>query len=77
MMCALAHNACRKRRPVAAQAAQLHAGRIDQTDAIADFAPIASLQLSHQNRKQPVNTSTGRLAFAVDSADRETVQPPR
>src|SRR6266568_860817 len=47
-----ATNSRRKRRPIAAQVAQLHAGRIDQTDAIADFAPIAGLQLSHQNRKQ-------------------------
>src|SRR5260370_16696020 len=42
----------RKCRPIAAQAAELHAGRINQPNAIADLPPIAGLQLSHQGRKQ-------------------------
>ena len=51
---------------------------VDQPDAIADFAPIAALQLRHQRRKQPAEyASAGRAALAVDSADLETVQPPR
>ena len=41
-----------KHRPIAAQAAQRHAGRIDQTNAIADFAPVAALQLRHQRHEQ-------------------------
>src|SRR5260370_32337123 len=36
----------------AAQATQLHAGRVNQPNAIADLPPIAGLQLSHQRRKQ-------------------------
>ncbi len=48
-----AANAGRKRRPLAAQAAQSHAGRIDQADAIADLPAIAVLQLSDQRREQP------------------------
>ncbi len=47
-----AANSRRERRPIAAQAAQLHAGRIDQTHTIADLAAISALQLSHQRRKQ-------------------------
>ena len=47
-----AANSCRKRRPIAAQFAQLYAGRVDQTDTIADFAPIPALQLTNQSRKQ-------------------------
>src|SRR5215471_19095389 len=45
-------NARRKRRPVAAQTVQLHAGGIDQPNAIADFPTISALQLAHQRRKQ-------------------------
>ena len=47
-----AANSCRKRRPIAAQTAQLHARGIDQTDAIANFATISTLQLRHQRRQQ-------------------------
>ena len=47
-----AANAGRERCPVAAQAAQPHAGRIDQADAIADLPAITVLQLSDQRRKQ-------------------------
>ena len=47
-----AANAGRKRRPFAAHLAQLHAGRIDQTHAIADFPPVAGLQQIHQGRQQ-------------------------
>jgi len=51
-VCFGAANPRRKRRPMTAQTAQPHAGRIDQADTIADFPPISALQLSHQRRKQ-------------------------
>src|ERR1039458_6137268 len=50
--CLGAANSRRKRRPIAAQATQLHAGRINQPNAIADLPPIAGLQLRHQGREQ-------------------------
>jgi hypothetical protein len=46
-----AANARRERRPIRTQAAQPHAGRVDQTDTIVDFAPISALQLRHQGRQ--------------------------
>src|SRR5271157_1861848 len=59
-----AANSRRKRRPVAAQAAQLYAGRIDQTHTIADFPPISSLQLSHQRREQSCEHFGGPQSIA-------------
>jgi len=49
---AAAANSGRERRPIPAQTVQPQAGRIDQTHAIADLAPISALQLLHQRRKQ-------------------------
>src|ERR1700730_2342127 len=48
-----AANPRRKRRPIATQIAQSHAGRIDQSHAIRNFSAISTLQLRHQCRKQP------------------------
>jgi len=45
-------NPGRKPRPTSAQAAQSDAGRVDQPHTIADLAPIATMQLRHQRRKQ-------------------------
>ncbi len=62
-------DAGRKRCPMAAQAAQLHAGRIDQANAIADFPSIAGLQLLHQRRKQAAKHFR-RLAQSIGGGQR-------